>query len=549
MLQFYEVPSLDATYRKPVIDGVITRVLAEAGMANTTVIYNNERWNTVHQAGSTLGDETAPLHSGTERVTVEIEEERDEYSRINTTPGWDRATEFFSNSDQVKAAPVLVRYNVTITMRRVGSKDTLQRWVNHLDSLLDMGRFSLMTESEAYYLIPRPALVLLNECYVAANTRKRSFESFKDYLVDGFGEHVTVVDSITGSNSEFAVRAAPTRIQVVYDPMTPVWDKEDNTYVTDFVVRFVYQCPEHVQVVYPHIINQTPLPDEYFPQYDPPWSSNEEGVSRHIVQMLEDATIYDNFARILIKLPYAQCPEEQLLATHSPWRGKELAVFASDIVFEADNMTNPLVLETDKLDYEWNPAIKSYIERCRRVDPTGMRCLIRFCIYEDGVLVDPKRYRWDGNVLRLEGEVQLEKHYYVVESVLTDWRGVDLFLIKTFPLALWWLLTWLFPSLDIPENWWELEKIPASIWDEVNRITGADGKDQTVGAMRTGVATTVMNTTIVALRHEGQYVARQGSGAYVTVGSNFEPWVNMRNRHLAELFRKVILDGFTRDYD
>lgn len=39
MQQYFEIPSLDATIRKPIIDGVIQRVLNESGIDTAAVVF------------------------------------------------------------------------------------------------------------------------------------------------------------------------------------------------------------------------------------------------------------------------------------------------------------------------------------------------------------------------------------------------------------------------------------------------------------------------------------------------------------------------------
>jgi len=540
VIQYYELPSVLTTVRKAVLDGVIARVLNESGLGTMEVIFTDPHYDNAHQVGATIGDQVAVSHSGSSKIYVEVQEERDEYSRINTVPGYDRQTPFFSiPTDDVAAQPIMTRYNVTITLRRNSpSPDELSRWVSRLNALLDMGRFSLMTEAEGYYIVPKACIELLAACYNAANTRKRDYASFKEYVRAGLSKDAFSISSQTGTLNDLAIRYSPTRIQVVYDPIDPYPVKEDTNWEAMLVVRFTYQCPEQVMVSYPHIINQTPLEDRYLPQTDPAWMSNEEGVARSVIQTLEDATIYNNFARILIKLPYSLCPIEQTHAIHYPDRDKELMVFASDIVFDEDNMTDALVLDTKSLNYEWNPYIKEYIDYCRRIDPSGQNCLFKFRLFQHGVPVENKRLFWTGDLLNLRGDVILEKKYFVTESVRSDWRGIDLYPLQLFPKALMWLIAWLFPSWDFPEEWWELERVPPSVVDKIKDAL----QPQNTGKLVSPV--TVLNTTVMVVKHESQYVGLDTSGAYVLGAADVPVWVNLKNRKLVELLRKTILNGF-----
>ncbi|ANZ48091.1 hypothetical protein ASESINO_78 [Erwinia phage vB_EamM_Asesino] len=494
MQQYFELPSLDATIRKPIVDGVVQRVLNESGIDQASVIFEDEANDTAYQPGSTLGDEVPVDYASPERVYVEVEEERDEYARINRQVGMQAEPYFFENvDDQVRAWPVRTMYNMTITLRRhSASRDELLRWTNRLDSLIDMGRFSIMTEAEAFYYIPRPALHLINACYVAAETRVPKFDDFKAYLKAHFTPDVFVTGNVAGGQESLSVRYAPTRLETVYDVQVPAWDKDENRWEASFVIRFSYQRPEEIVVSYPYIINQTPLPEEYWPEIDPPWLSNEEDVQRHAQQRNLDSTWWINETRQLIRLPYLLSPTEQFHRTHSPLKSKLLHVFGTDVVFDADNMVNPHVVNVDDLPYVWNKDLLPYIEHCRAIDPTGQRGVFRTELFEEGQIIEPRFYHWENGTLSLRGrDVKVNKGYYLTESVIYDWRNFDLWPLQLYPKAAKVLIEWLFPNWDVPSWWWDLPKFPPSVDDDIKKLTPTPDKR---------ILLTIFNTTIFTMR-------------------------------------------------
>ncbi|MCT7476057.1 hypothetical protein N5V81_13820 [Escherichia coli] len=104
------------------------------------------------------------------------------------------------------------------------------------DSLIDMGR-STMTESEAYYLIPKPALKPLNECYIAAGTRTGNTDDFEAYLKAHFTPDVFTTGNVAGGQNVLAVRYAPTCIETVYDVISPTWDTHETITRPASVIR------------------------------------------------------------------------------------------------------------------------------------------------------------------------------------------------------------------------------------------------------------------------------------------------------------------------
>lgn len=492
MQQYFELSSLDLTVRKAVLDGIIFRVLNESGIDSPDVVYL-DTFNTAHQPDSTLGEETNVEYESNERVYVEVEEERDEMARINRAVGMGNEIPFFNNlQDQIRAWPIRTNYKVQITFTRNSqSPDELLRWTNRLNSLIDMGRYSAVTESEAYFFIPKELLKLLNAAYVASETRVPKYTKFVEYLQAYFDNRVFPAGNVAGGQATLAVRYSPTRVEVVYDVIPPTWNKEDKHYEAKLTVNFEYQKPEEVCCVYPYIINQTPLPEEYQPQIDPPWLANEEEVARSEQQTQFDGTWWSNESRQLISLPYLLCPTEQFHRAHSPIKPKALPIFASDVCFGEDNMSNPVVCTVDDLPYQWNPVLIPYIEHCRAIDPTGQRGVFRMEMFEEGLLIEPRLYHWEGDEFSLTREMDVSKGYMLTESVIYDWRGMDMWPLQKYPKAAELLIKWLFPSWDTPDWWWELPTLPPGVWEEI--------EDKTV-MLDKKVYLTVFNTSILAIR-------------------------------------------------
>lgn len=505
MQQYFEVSSLDTTVRKAVVDGIVQRVLNESGIEEPDVVYL-DAFNTAHQPDSTLGEETNVEYASTQRVYVEVEEERDEMARINRQLGMGNEIPFFNNPvDQVKAWPIRTNYKVHITLRRNSqSQDELLRWTNRLNSLIDMGRYSLVTEAEAYYFIPKPLLKLLNETYIASETRVPKYASFAEYLKAYVHPSVFVTGNVAGGQASLAVRFSPTRLEVVYDVTPPTWDKDEKHYEATFTIDFEYQKPEEVGCAYPYIINQTPLPDEYQPEIDPPWMANEESVERSDQQKEFDGTWWDNESRKLIRLPYLLCPAEQFHRVHTPLERIALPIFGTDVCFGEDNMDNPVVCTTDDLPYVWNPVLLPYIEHCRTIDPTGQRGVFRMELFENGILVQPSAYHWEGNEFSLKHTIDVTKGYFLTERVIYDWRGMDMWPLQRYPKAAELLIKWLFPDWDTPDWWWDLPVLPPNVWDEIEKQTVRPEK---------GLFLTVFNTTIIAIRGVSD-VTSEGEGGH-----------------------------------
>jgi len=103
-----------------------------------------------------------------------------------------------------------------------------------------------------------------------------------------------------------------------------------------------------------------------------------------------------------------------------PPDSEEIPIFGTSVAFLEENMSQSDVLDTSTLPYEWSKEIKEYIDYCRAFDPTGMVCMFRFKVWQNGFLVDPKEYNWDGTWLQVKGERDVTAQYYTTETILLD---------------------------------------------------------------------------------------------------------------------------------
>lgn len=455
MYQYFEIPSLDTTVRKALLDGIITRILLESGIEPKEVVFTDPEFNTQYQAGATVGETDQIAFALPDRLYVEVEEERDEMERITRGAGLRMEMPFFFNPhDHITAAPVRTFYNVTISLKkRSRSRSTLLQEINRFNALIDQGRYSMMTEAEMYCIIPKMLLQLFYDAWTAAESRVKRHPTFLAYLKDYLHPSVIKVGNNAGGQQNLAWLYHETRIEVVYDAQPPTQTKDDNWWEMDFRITFRYQRPEQFVVSYPYIINQTPMPPKWFPQPEAPWLSDETGEWRSLYQIRQDLATYSNEYPPILRLPYLLSPKDQFEALRRPVDSEEIPIFGTSVAFGEDNMEMSDVLDTSTLPYAWAPEVKEYIDYCRKFDPTGMVCMFRFKVWQNGFLVEPKNYNWDGTWLQIKGKRDVTAQYYVTESILLDltklpYPGLDI--INKFPGMKDAIVDWLFPYMGPP---------------------------------------------------------------------------------------------------
>ena len=219
MMQYFEVASVDVSLRKAMLDGVVNKLLQESGVSDAEVVFAGDDDDTQAQPESRVGHQQELTFGASNKVYVDFTETRNDDNRHARGVGLNREVPvFYDHKRNIQLQPVMTQYDVEMTLRRNSrSKDKLQRWLNRLNSLLDMGRASTVIDVEAYYFIPMPALELLHACWEAINTMEPQYDTYKDYLKTYLHKSVTVLSAQTGKQKRLAARFNATRVEVVYD--------------------------------------------------------------------------------------------------------------------------------------------------------------------------------------------------------------------------------------------------------------------------------------------------------------------------------------------
>lgn len=466
MLQYFEIPSIDKTVRKAMLDGIVQRVLNESGVSLTDIVYTDE-YNTQLQPGSEVGEERELSFGGSSKTFVEFNETRNEMNRISRGVGLDIDIPFFHDKDTgVRCQPIGTLYDVEVTLtRRSRSKDDIQRWCNRMNSMMDMGRYSLMTETEFYYILPPPVLMLLHDAYVALNARTAKYPDFKSYLKAWFSDAMTVVSNVAGGQKTIAIQHALTRIEVVYDIEPPTEEKEEKYWSGTFRFTFEYVRPEEIVVAHPLILNQTQIHERWFPDPTPPWLSNEADVKRTDRRKLQDASTIDG----TINRPWLPNGDSGALGLVVP-KDHEV-IFGSDLTFDPDNMTSPVtILGPNDLPFEYLPHVGEYIVDCITRYPDGTGCLIQYIVYINNLPVKDGELEWVDGTLKYNGVIVIENTYYITVSVVVNWATIDyekLHVICKHAKVVEELVNALLPDYTFPPGMIDSGYVPPHIIDDI----------------------------------------------------------------------------------
>lgn len=500
MMQYFEVASVDVSLRKAMLDGVVNKLLQESGVSDAEVVFAGDDDDTQAQPESRVGHQQELTFGASNKVYVDFTETRNDDNRHARGVGLNREVPvFYDHKRNIQLQPVMTQYDVEMTLRRNSrSKDKLQRWLNRLNSLLDMGRASTVIDVEAYYFIPMPALELLHACWEAINTMEPQYDTYKDYLKTYLHKSVTVLSAQTGKQKRLAARFNATRVEVVYDTSPITKERNELNHQAELVVKFSYWRPDEMQCHHPVMLRQTYIADKWMPQPEPTYLSNDE--------LAEISTIqwgYEELAKWgAVRLPYWQGGAKDALDIVTKARpDAEYPVWGTEIPFGEDNLTSPAyILNADEdLPYTWNEDIRKYIGDCREKDSTGKNCIINMMIYINRHPVDWKDLRWEGSELYYLKDINPDDVFYIVERVVVDWSKMnydDLLILREHPDAVDRIINWLCPEIDRPDrlssgrvDWDDFDKV-------VGNMTGDKSRER---FMRAGYIA-VMNTTILTFK-------------------------------------------------
>lgn len=408
-VQIVEVPDIDSTAKKQILDSVVVNFLEHTGLKSSDVYFMDPLSNS-HQPSSTMNDDGKISFSNGDRITLEFDEQRNEETRISRRPGFHFETPFFLDKEyNVKLMPSMVCYDASLTIRRrAASRAILTQWINEFQRKADMSRNSLITMSNYFYYIPYPALNLLAECYRARTAKVDYGDTLKSYLRNNFSEAVTVVAGEGGVGGDFAVKMNECRIVLTIEDQEPRLEKYDDgtAWTAEVTCKFTYSRPEAVVMSYPMLINNTMLSEQWWMTIEAPGLSDESGCVPNVWVDALDKIIEDLPG---VKLPVTVPHVDEPYVGHI---GKNK--YAKDLVrgylsFDHDTSWIPpadwkaedgypeeiqaitpvfAFNMNDIPDMTWSDNFLEYLRDCIDEDPQLMNCIVKPMLYENNVVID-----------------------------------------------------------------------------------------------------------------------------------------------------------------
>ena len=267
------IDSLEETVGRPVaLD--ISRQLVEATRLPSTVqfIYPGDE-ERVAITGSTIdnkhSEKTVFPHEA--QISLDVTEEVEEDNVLTRAVLYDENKPFFV--DQllgIVIKPVYVHTNVELAFSaRFVDKNAAIKWRSEMQNKIAMMRDTLLHKVHYSYIIPVPAIMLLQEIHRLRENQAGYGDTWEEYFKMAKAPNVTALTNVGGLVERLGVRETQQRIIGQFDfktePEKGSKESDSDTWTITFTYKFAYDKPNAIVMEYPLVIHNQMLDQEYRP--------------------------------------------------------------------------------------------------------------------------------------------------------------------------------------------------------------------------------------------------------------------------------------------
>lgn len=389
VLKYAAIPTPANTMSHIFIHSVVENVLAMLEIKDPDILYIGGSYDNSSQPNTTYGEQRDTSYGNTERIIIEVDEERNEESAFTRALGYDYNVPIFKDATiGASIAPNYVGYDVTITIsRRAAARSMLGGWTNALQAKIDQGLDQFLTQGTLHYLIPNAAMNLTYALYQAKYSKLTPVPKFKDYLKRHLAPAVGVVSNMAGKQPEWVVRETECRLICFFtnDGIRRETANETGAFKSTFTVKFTYLRPEIMQLSYCPMVCNTLLDPKWW--FDPTIAglSDESHAVKDIYVDNQDKII-KQYAKVNLPvfLPECDAPDINLLSRQP----EEIDLFHGYLELPGVVADKHLLFNLKELDDSYSLTYNQikYIRKRLAVtnDHHFMSGLFRVTIYKNG---------------------------------------------------------------------------------------------------------------------------------------------------------------------
>lgn len=405
VLKYSAIPTPATTISRNFIHSIVENVLANLEIEDPKILFLGQAYDNASQPNSTAGEVQDVSFGNTERVFVEVSEERNAESAFTRALGYDYAVPIFYDPEaNCKISPNYVGYDVTITIsRRAAARSMLGGWTNSILAKIDQGMDQFLTQGTMHYRVPNAAMNLINAVYNAKYEKLPTANkpTLRDYIKQYAAPALTVVTNDAGKKPIFVIRSTECRILgfLSQDDVTREKANDTGAWKSTFTFRFTYLRPEIMNLSYCVMVNNSILADKWWHDDDYRGISDESRAVKDIYTSVQDRMCQDRrLLNIPIYLPDCDRPDLHLYSRLTD----EVDLFRGYLMFDMEGVNRLPIFNLKSLDGEYSLSyniIKYVRQRLKMTGDYNMHDgMLRVVVFKNGYEMVKKNVRLDDDL-------------------------------------------------------------------------------------------------------------------------------------------------------
>jgi len=260
---------------RPVVMDIVRDVLQVTNLNPDTKILFPGNTEVGYQPDTTLSakaeNREKNLFAHDKRVFIEVDEDYDEEGAVTTAVMKPENVAIFIDPDHdtyIKPVYSTIESNITFRYRAKNRVEAM-RWRDNVRTKISMGRSEMLHQIQYCYLIPQPALEILEQIHTLRENIVGYNQNFEDYKKEFFTQRRTVIVTQAGTEPKEAISETQHRVVGWFDftakPERAERDGSGDAWIISFTYRFRYERPINVIMYYPIVIHNQLLPAKYRP--------------------------------------------------------------------------------------------------------------------------------------------------------------------------------------------------------------------------------------------------------------------------------------------
>ncbi|MGL5648915.1 MAG: hypothetical protein ACRDDY_13790 [Clostridium sp.] len=389
---FVEIPDHGNTVRRASMLSVVQNTLVQLGIDSDYLHFTDFDDNKA-QPNTQIGEATKVAFGTEQRISVEIEEQRDTFNLIDRAIGYKFELPILHDPVVgIRATPAHARHNVTVNMSvRFQSRGAASEWLNTMHRRTAMYGDVFETEATFFYVVPDEVITVAKAMYLTGAKRVTPTETFDEYLKRIMHKNVTTTTTDTGSADCMVVRCTLGRINVIMEGLGEIRadkDETNATYTARVSYKFNIGWPEGMAIDYPCTVNNSIIPEFLWHVTELPATVNIESYQKDDMVYAQDKfTTHHEYIPLPIVTPPVGMPT--FMTEHRSPTEKEVIVAFLEFGEILPAEQPDLSAATDKFicnladfeEIEFTKETLDYIRMSYAKDPTGGDSLFKAYIY------------------------------------------------------------------------------------------------------------------------------------------------------------------------